>query len=777
MRWHLAAMAALIAQQAAAGHSLAWPNGARAAVVLTYDDAVPSQLDNAIPALDSVGLKGTFFLSNVRQADVERWKAAAARGHELANHTLSHPCLAGTFEMPPRQQLENHTPESVLQDISQQNVLLTALDGRHEHGFAVPCGQTLAGGRDYLEPLRRSKLVTYSRNADETDEDLKRDPSSFDLMRLPGRGFQSPAGTPQLVEFAERAARVGGLAVYVFHGVGGDYLSVSALDHRRFVEWLAAHRETYWVATMRDAVEWIAEKSGRSAVPRDEKAAPDTIVTVEAGKLKGVTETGRSPIGIFRGVPFAAPPVADLRWREPQPVAPWPGIRPATEFAPRCMQQPLYSDMMFRSAAPSEDCLYLNVWTPAKLDGSRRKYPVLVYIYGGGFMAGDSSEKRYDGAALARRGIVVVTVNYRLGVFGFLAHPELTASSPHHASGNYGLLDQVAALTWVKRNIAAFGGDPNHITVGGESAGSISVSALMASPLSRWKIAGAIGESGAMMLMLTPPTLAKAEANGAAFARSIGAPTLAALRAVPADKLLAAQGEAKDTPFDAVIDGYFLTEPPAATFRSGQAAHVPLLVGSNSQEAPGSTLFGSGAPTVANYRAGLNRVFGDKADALFALYPARTDADVLPAATALASDDSLGLPTWKWFDLQRRTGAPTYYYYFTRVRPRFAADTSGNPLPWGAVHSGEIEYALGNLDANPLYAWTDDDRKVSANMSAYFANFIKTGNPNGGTLPAWPKAASDASKIRRQVIDLDSYSAAFRDQRRYVAAEPLLSMR
>ena len=507
------------------------------------------------------------------------------------------------------------------------------------------------------------------------------------------------------------------------------------------------------------------------------KAAGNSVVKVESGRLKGVAETRPSDIQIFRGIPFAAPPVADLRWREPQPVAPWSGIRQATEFAPRCMQQPLFSDMMFRSPAPSEDCLYLNVWTPAKLNGSpHRKYPVLVYVYGGGFMAGDSSEKRYDGAALARRGIVVVTINYRLGVFGFFSHPELTAGSPHRASGNYGLLDQVSALDWVKRNIAAFGGNPSHITIGGESAGSMSVSALMASPLSRGKIAGAIGESGAMMQKWTPPVLAEVEKKGAAFAQSIGAPALAALRAMPADKLLAAQGVAKDMPFDAVIDGYFLTEPPAVTFSSGKAAHVPLLVGSNSQEAPGSAVFGDGAPTIANYHAGLTRVLGDKADAVFALYPARSDADVLPAATALASDDFLALPTWKWFDLQRRTGAPTYFYYFTRVRPRFVTDTSGNPLPWGAVHSGEIEYALGNLDANPLYVWTADDRKVSATMSAYFANFIKTGNPNSGPLPDWPRASLNAAKIRRQVIDVDTRSVPFPEQQRYVAAEPLVYM-
>jgi len=248
-----------------------WPNGARAAIVLTYDDAAPSQLDYAIPALDSAGLKGTFFLSNVRQADVERWRSAAASGHELANHTLNHPCLAGTFEMPRRQQLEQYTPEAVLQEIRQQNVLLTALDGLTEHGFAVPCGQAVAGGRDYLEPLRRSGLVAYSRSIDQSDADLQRDPSILDPLKLPGRAFTSPAGAEQMIGFAERAAKGGGLAVYVFHGVGGDYLSVTASDHRRLVEWLADNRQTYWVATMRDVVKWIAGAKGRSSAPRDQQ--------------------------------------------------------------------------------------------------------------------------------------------------------------------------------------------------------------------------------------------------------------------------------------------------------------------------------------------------------------------------------------------------------------------------------------------------------------------------------------------------------------------------
>ncbi|HVI06163.1 MAG TPA: carboxylesterase family protein [Sphingomicrobium sp.] len=520
---------------------------------------------------------------------------------------------------------------------------------------------------------------------------------------------------------------------------------------------------------------WLALASILGSSPAGTAVGP--FASVESGKLGGVSE-GRTPsVSVFRGIPFAAPPTGELRWAEPEPVARWAGIRKATQFGPRCMQRPLYSDMMFRSPKVSEDCLYLNVWTPVKPAGfNKARLPVLVYIYGGGFEAGDSSEKRYDGEALARRGIVVVTVNYRLGIFGFFAHPELTAASPHHSSGNYGLLDQIAALAWVKRNIAAFGGNPDHITIGGESAGSLSVSALMTSPLSRTKLRGAIGESGALMQKLTPLPLADAERKGAIFAKSIGAPTIPALRGLSAEALLAAQARAEDLPIDVIIDGYALVEPPAVTFERGQAAHVPLLVGSNSQEAAESVVFGSGVPTLASYRLGLSRIFGGKADAVFALYPARTDADVLPAATALASDDFLALPTWKWFDLQRRTGAPTYFYEFTRVRPRAVADTSNNPPPWGAVHSAEIEYALGNLDANPLYSWTEEDRRVSRTMNSYFANFIKTGDPNGKGLPIWPRASLNAAKIRRQIIDVTTHSEPFAEQRRYVAGESLIYM-
>jgi peptidoglycan/xylan/chitin deacetylase (PgdA/CDA1 family) len=264
MKWLIAASLALAASPSSVS---GWPGGARGAVVLTYDDAVPSQLDHAVPALDAAGLKGTFFLSNVRLADVDRWRAVAANGHELGNHTLNHPCLAGTFDMPPRQQLESHTVDSVLQEVTQQNVLLTALDGRSEHGFAVPCGQTVAGGKDYLEPLRQSELVTYSRTVS-TDRPLVLvDGSTIDLMKMPGRGFASPQNANDLIRYAEQALSSGGLAVFVFHGVGGDYLQVTSDDHRRLVEWLAAHRQSVWTTTMRDAVAYIDRRNkGASGV-------------------------------------------------------------------------------------------------------------------------------------------------------------------------------------------------------------------------------------------------------------------------------------------------------------------------------------------------------------------------------------------------------------------------------------------------------------------------------------------------------------------------------
>jgi para-nitrobenzyl esterase len=508
-------------------------------------------------------------------------------------------------------------------------------------------------------------------------------------------------------------------------------------------------------------------------------AVPATAqrVQVQSGGIEGThVQTPATPVDAYLGIPYATPPLGPLRWQPPQPAAPWAGVRKADRFGARCMQQPLFADMKFRSPGISEDCLTLNVWTPA---GARpgALLPVLFYVHGGGAIAGDGSELRYDGAAMAAQGIVVVTINYRLGAFGFLATSALAASSPTHSAGNYGLLDQAAALAWVRRNAAAFGGDPARITIAGESAGSMSVSVLMTSPLTRTQFAGAIGESGGVMPpTFRPKALVEATQDGDAFASAAGAPSLAALRAMPAEALLAAQGSQRFRA-DFIVDGQFLTEAPIDTYTAGRAARVPLLVGANSQEGSWTGVLRGQPPTMANYRAGIARLYTD-ADALYALYPAKSDADVPIVATALASDAFLGASTWKWFDLHRRTRQPTYYYHFAHPRPAALPPlTNPDVPPIGAVHSAEIEYALGNLDTNPAYAWTADDRRISTVFKGYFTAFIKTGNPNATRLPKWSPAPSGGGVIPRQIVDVQTRSEPFVEQARYEAATPLLERR
>ncbi len=497
------------------------------------------------------------------------------------------------------------------------------------------------------------------------------------------------------------------------------------------------------------------------------------------GTLEGVAES--SGIRSFKGVPFGAPPVGDLRWKPPQPVANWSDVRQADKFGPRCMQRALFGDMNFRSNGMSEDCLYLNVWTPAKT--GREKLPVLVYFFGGGFMAGDGSEPRYDGESMARKGIVAISVNYRLGVFGFFAHPELTKESPHHASGNYALFDQRAALQWVQQNIAAFGGDQQRVTIAGESAGSIAVSAQMASPLSKGLIAGAIGESGSIMGALPAAPLAEGEQNGVKFAAAIGTDSLAALRTLPADQLLEATAKPGLPRFSPTVDGYFFPKAPVEIFAAGEQAHVPLLAGSNTEESGAGGVLGREKPTVENYRKALQRLYNDKADDVFKHYPATNETEVLDAAQDLASDRFIAYSTWKWMDLATKTGGkPTYYYLYARPRPAMRAEmgdaqpglaggvvrgqqAAANPRPpaRGAAHSAEIEYAMGNLDGNKVFAWTPDDQKVSKTMQEYFANFIKTGNPNGAGLANWPKFSAG----QRMVIDVNTRAERERVRARY----------
>jgi para-nitrobenzyl esterase len=506
-------------------------------------------------------------------------------------------------------------------------------------------------------------------------------------------------------------------------------------------------------------------------------------VKLATGTLEGTSDQA-SGVRSFKGIPFAAPPVGELRWQPPQPVKSWQGVRKADQFGPRCMQRSIFGDMNFRSNGMGEDCLYLNVWTPAKT--GRERLPVLVYFYGGGFVAGDGSEPRYDGESMAKKGIVALTVNYRLGLFGFFAHPELTKESPRRAAGNYGLLDQHAALKWVQENIAAFGGDPKRVTIAGESAGSISVSAQMASPLSKNLIAGALGESGSIMGALSAVPLAEGEQAGVKFAASLGkdaAPSLAALRAMPAEQLLEATAKPGMPRFTPTIDGYFFPKSPFDIFAAGEQARVPLLAGVNSEEMGHSAVLGREQPTVENYRKALERLYPGKAEEVFNLYPASNETEVLDAARDLASDRFISYSTWKWTDWATKTGGkPTYYYLYTRPRPAMRPEmgdaqpglaggvvrgqqAAANPRPQarGAVHSAEIEYALGNLASNKVYAWTPEDYKVSQVMQEYFANFIKTGDPNGKGLPNWPKFSAG----QRLVIDVNTRAEADRGRARY----------
>jgi para-nitrobenzyl esterase len=498
----------------------------------------------------------------------------------------------------------------------------------------------------------------------------------------------------------------------------------------------------------------------------------DDQVQTKSGTLTGTTdETG---IRAYRGIPYAEPPIGDLRWKPPQPVKPWEGVREAKKFAPRAMQLPIFPDMNFRSAGMSEDCLYLNVWTAAKSDNGKSTdelLPVLVYFYGGGFVGGDGSEPRYDGASMARKGIVAVTVNYRLGLFGFLAHPELTQESPQHASGNYGLMDQAEALRWVQQNIAAFGGDPRRVTIAGESAGSISVSAFMVSPLSKNLIAGAIGESGALVGIFTPIALAEAEQGGVKFAGDVGAKSLAELRKRPAEELLKTKSGAGLGKFKITVDGYFLPEKPFDLFTAGKQARVPLLVGWNTEEGGYQGVLEKDRPTRENYAKHVQRIFKDRAAEALKVYPAATDDEVEQVATDLAGDRFIGYGTWKWAELHGQTSdKPVYRYLYARPRPDNKPNLSGRRR--GASHSAEIEYALGNLATNKVYAWTADDYKVSETMQNFFANFIKTGDPNGAGLPPWP-VANKENAVQLMRIDVESRAEPEKHRDRYLFLDSL----
>lgn len=503
------------------------------------------------------------------------------------------------------------------------------------------------------------------------------------------------------------------------------------------------------------------------------------------GVVEGVLE--KSGIRSFKGIPYAAPPVGDLRWREPQPAKDWTGVLKADHFGPRAMQTNIFGDMNFRSDGVSENCLYLNVWAPQLK--TKMLLPVLVYFYGGGFVAGDGSEPRYDGESMATKGIIALTVNYRLGLFGFFAHSELTKESPHHASGNQGLLDQAAALQWVAKNITAFGGDPNRITIAGESAGSVSVSAQMASPLAKGLIAGAIGESGSILGALPAVPQSEGEKIGEQFAQSIGAKSLAELRTIPADSLLSASARFGLFRFPRTVDGYFFPKDPSEIFANGEQAKVPLLVGWNNEEMNYRMVMGGDKPTKENFEKAVRKMYSEKADEVLKAYNPATDEEVEAVATALAGDRFIAFSTWRWAEMQAKTGKPVYRYLYERPRPpmtpemgnatpglaggvqRGNSNTPPPPPAKGAVHSAEIEYAMGNLAGNKVYAWTDDDYKVSRVMQEYFANFIKKGDPNGTTgLPRW--IAANASKdVPVMHINVNTRVEPEKDRSRYLFME------
>ncbi len=451
-------------------------------------------------------------------------------------------------------------------------------------------------------------------------------------------------------------------------------------------------------------------------------------VKVEQGILQGTLENG---LTIYKGIPFAAPPVGDLRWKAPQPAAKWEGVKLADKFAPGPIQggNP--------PSGKSEDCLYLNIWSPAK--SPKDKIPVLVWIYGGGFGAGSTSETNYSGEKLAKKGVVLVSIAYRVGQLGFMAHPELSAETPNKASGNYGLLDMIEGLKWVKKDIAAFGGDPNKVTIFGESAGGIAVSMLCASPLAKGLFHAAISESGGSFGPPRPTTfpgenlktLKDAEAAGAAYAKTAGVSSIADLRKIEADKLPAGRGWP-------IIDGYVIPDDQYRLYEAKKYNDVPILVGYNSDE--GASF--SPPKTSEEYITGVKNRYGKFADDLIKAYPVGTTT-VPKTARDLARDAAFGWHTWIWARLHSKTGKTKAYYYYFDQHPDYPKDSLR--YGYGSPHGQDVGFVFQHLNPNSPQA-TATDEQVSETIATYWTNFAKYGNPNGNGVPDWP-AFSDANPV------------------------------
>jgi para-nitrobenzyl esterase len=465
-------------------------------------------------------------------------------------------------------------------------------------------------------------------------------------------------------------------------------------------------------------------------------AAGAQHVLTEGGKISGGRANGLS---VYKGVPFAAPPVGDLRWRPPQHAAPWTGTRKASAFAPACMQVGV---SMPGETPPKvdEDCLYLNIWTPAK--NAHQRLPVIVWIYGGGYINGSASMPLYWGDRLAEKGAIVVTIAYRVGPLGFLALPALTRESPHHSSGNYGLMDQIAALAWIQRNIAAFGGNPKNVTIAGQSSGAISVSILMTSPLAKGLFQRAIGESGGLFepLQLAPKfLLANAERDGEKYAASLGATSLQQLRRLPANLLTSNAGGIVHP----VIETYVLPVSPYEAFASGQQNDVPLLLGSNADEA--RAMVDATHETAATFDSDMQHSVGQLPPPLLAAYPHATDEESKQARLGLERDLRFGWDMWAWARLQATTGKSSVYYYLFRQEPPFPAGSLYEG--WGASHFAELWYVFDHLDQEP-WRWSEADRRVAEEISSYWVNFAKSGDPNGPDLPHWPAFTNTESKVQ-----------------------------
>jgi para-nitrobenzyl esterase len=474
------------------------------------------------------------------------------------------------------------------------------------------------------------------------------------------------------------------------------------------------------------------------AVPVLMRAAPD-VVTVEGGSLAGAMIDG---VRQFRGIPYAAPPIRDLRWRPPEAIIAWHGVRDASEYGAECPQPQYPADSVY--ARPlrrqSEDCLFLNVWTTAKAGDKR---PVFVWIHGGALTRGSSTSDVRDGAPLARKGVVLVAMNYRLGALGYLAHPELTAESPQHASGNYGVLDQIAALKWVQKNIAAFGGDPARVTIGGESAGSWSVNTLVASPLAKGLFIRAIGESGARFegtpdLRADRRNVMAAEHVGTAAAKALGAESLKALRALPADQLLDVPGFRTQEN----VDGWVLPDEARTIFAQGRQNNVPVIVGSNANEMTSLATAAQIPKSMEEYRHRLMAQYGELAGDFDAAYGVNGDADIREAIMAAARDTIFSLNMRTWARTTTAAGSKAYLYLFSHIPPH----PRRNELK--AFHASELPYVFDVLNAGDPreagFAYTDVDRRLAAQMSSYWVNFVTTGDPNGKGLPHWAAYNGDA---------------------------------